>query len=126
MQVKLLKSKILRAKVTASCLDYEGSLGIDSNLMEKVGLLPYEHILVGDITNGARFETYAIPSPPGSGAFELNGAVAHLSRVGNLIVIMSFINLTLEEAKSWKPRAITLGEGNTRIVNAVNIEDTSL
>lgn len=122
MQVKLLKSKILRAEVTQSCLHYEGSLGIDKALMDIVGLLPYEHILVGDITNGARFETYAIPAPAGSGAIELNGAVAHLSQVGNLVVIMSFANIQAEAAAHWKPQAITLADGNRRIIKAINCE----
>jgi aspartate 1-decarboxylase len=122
MQVKLLKSKILRARVTEANLDYEGSLGIDLALMQKVGLLPYEHILVGDITNGARFETYAIPAPVGSLAIELNGAVAHLSKVGNLIVIMSFANVPIEQADSWKPRAITLADNNRHIIKQINLD----
>ncbi|MBN2068446.1 MAG: aspartate 1-decarboxylase [Opitutales bacterium] len=121
MQVKLLKSKLLRAEVTQAELDYEGSLGIDIELMNKVGILPYEHILVGDITNGSRFETYAIPAPAGSRTIALNGAVAHLSKVGNRVVIMSFANFTPDEAKTWKPKAITLDECNSKIVKSVNV-----
>ena len=120
MQVELLKSKILRATVTDAARDYEGSLEIDSALMERVGILPHERILVGNITNGNRFETYAIPAPPGSLTFSLNGAVAHLGKVGDLIVIMSFVQLPLSEAAAWKPKTITLGEGNRIVIKSFN------
>ena len=67
MQIHILKSKIHRAQVTASSLDYEGSLAIAADLMDEAGLLPYERILCGNMANGARFETYAIPGPKESG-----------------------------------------------------------
>jgi aspartate 1-decarboxylase len=120
MQIQLLKSKILRAEVTDSSVDYEGSLGIDTDLMDRVGLLPYEKILVGDITNGSRFETYAIPAPAGSRTIALNGAVAHLGKIGDLLVIMSFASLTPEEALTWKPKTIVVAECNSKIIKAVN------
>ncbi len=120
MQVNLLKSKILRAEVTDSCVDYEGSLGIDEELMQRVGLLPYEKILVGDITNGARFETYAIAAPAGSKTIALNGAVAHLSKVGNILVIMSFAWIPQDKANEWLPKTIVLAERNSRIIKTVN------
>ena len=120
MQIQLLKSKILRAEVTDSSVDYEGSLGIDTDLMDRVGLLPYEKILVGDITNGARFETYAIPAPAGSRTIALNGAVAHLGKIGDLLVIMSFVSLTPEEARTWKPKTIVVAERNSKIIKTVN------
>lgn len=116
MQVNLLRSKIHRAQVTDSSLDYEGSLGIDSNLMDMVGMLPYEKILVGNITNGNRFETYAIPAPPDSKAIVLNGAVAHLGKVGDILVIMSFAGMSLEEGKIWRPKVIVMAEGNKKIL----------
>ena len=116
MLLDILHSKILRAEVTDAQLHYEGSLGIDSEIMEMVGLLPNEKILVGDISNGNRFETYAIPAPAGSRQFCLNGAVAHLGKVGDLIVIMSFARMTPEEAKTWKPRVVVFGDSNSRIV----------
>lgn len=112
MQVYLLKSKIHRARVTGASVDYEGSLTIASDLMEKVGLLPYERILCGNTANGARWETYVIPGAPGSGDIVLNGAVARLGRPGDVITIMSFAAVDAPKAKDWKPRVIVLGPGN--------------
>ena len=112
MLVHLLKSKIHRAQVTAGDLNYEGSLGIARDLMEKVGLLPYERILCGNMANGERFETYAIAAEPGSGQIILNGATARLGRPGDLLTIMSFIGIDLKEAIAWKPQVIVLGERN--------------
>ena len=79
----LLKSKIHRAAVTGASVDYEGSLTIAADLAERVGLLPYERILVGNLANGERFETYVIYGASGSGVIELNGATAHLGQPGD-------------------------------------------
>ncbi len=116
MLLDILHSKILRAEVSDAQLHYEGSLAIDSEIMEMVGMFPNEKILVGNISNGQRFETYAIPAPAGSRQFCLNGAVAHLGKIGDLIVIMSFARMTPEEAKTWTPRVVVFGEGNSKIV----------
>jgi aspartate 1-decarboxylase len=121
--MQLLKSKIHRAEVTDSSLNYEGSLGIDAALMEKIGLLPYEKILVSDLATGARFETYAIPAPAGSHTIALNGAVARLGQVGDLLVIMSFASVTPEEAKTWKPKVIVVAEHNSKIVRTTNVPE---
>jgi aspartate 1-decarboxylase len=115
MLIHVLKSKIHRARVTAGNVDYEGSLGIARDLMNKVGLLPYERILCGNMANGERFETYAIAAEPGSGQIILNGATALLGKPGDRLTIMSFAAVDLLEAKSWKPQVIVLGEGNTII-----------
>ncbi len=123
MLVEMLKSKILRAETTDSRIDYEGSLAIDQALMDKVGMLPYEKILVGNISNGHRFETYAIPAPRGSGTFSVRGAAAHLGNVGDLLVIMSFAQMDEKEAKSAKPRTITLADRNTKILKSQNALD---
>ncbi len=123
MLVEMLKSKILRAETTDSRIDYEGSLAIDQALMDKVGMLPYEKILVGNISNGHRFETYAIPAPRGSGTFSVRGAAAHLGNVGDLLVIMSFAQMDEKEAKSAKPRTITLADRNTKIIKSQNALD---
>jgi len=112
MQVLLLKSKIHRARVTAGNVEYEGSLAIDQDLMDKVGLLPYEKILCGNMANGARWETYAIPAPRGSRAIVLNGAVAHLGKPGDRITILSFTWVDKAKARKWKPRVIVLGAQN--------------
>ena len=90
MLIHLLKSKIHRAQVTAASVNYEGSLTIASDLMDRAGLRPYEKILCSNLANGERFETYVIAGEPGSGAIVLNGATAHLGRVGDRITIMSF------------------------------------
>jgi aspartate 1-decarboxylase len=116
MQIHLLKSKIHRARVTAGDVNYEGSLGIDQDFMDRVGLLPYERILCGNMANGERFETYAIPAQRGSRAIILNGAVAHLGKRGDKLTIMSYAAVPQAQAKKWKPRVIVLGPGN-KIVN---------
>ena len=120
MQVKILKAKIHRAEITDCDIEYEGSLGVDAEFMEKVGALPYEHVIVGNITNGKRFETYLIPEPAGSKAIVLKGAVAHLGKVGDLLVAMVFANFTPEEAKNFQPKTIVLGEFNRKIINDNN------
>lgn len=116
MQVHLLKSKIHRAQVTGASLDYEGSLTIAEDLMEKVALLPHERILCSNLANGQRFETYAIAGERGSGAIELNGAVAHLGKIGDRLTIMAFTEVDGSKARRWKPRVIVLGKKN-RITN---------
>jgi aspartate 1-decarboxylase len=113
MEVYLLKSKIHRAQVTGASVNYEGSLTIAADLMEKVGLLPYERILCSNLANGSRFETYAIPGNPRSGEIVLNGATAHLGKAGDRLTIMSFTSLQSSEARQWQPRVIVLGESNS-------------
>jgi aspartate 1-decarboxylase len=112
MQLYLLKSKIHRATVTGGNLKYEGSLTIDTDLMDLVGLVPYERILCSNMANGKRFETYAIPGKRGSGAIVLNGAAAHLGKKGDQLTIMSFTVVSQKKARKWKPRVIVLGKGN--------------
>jgi aspartate 1-decarboxylase len=116
MQIILLKSKIHRATVTGGDVNYEGSLTIAIDLMEKAGLQPYEKILCGNMANGERFETYAIPGKRGSGQIILNGAVAHLGKKGNRLTIMNFAAFSKAKAKKWKPRVVVLGKGN-RVVS---------
>jgi aspartate 1-decarboxylase len=112
MLVHLLKSKIHRAAVTAASIDYEGSLTIASDLMETVGFLPFERVLCSNLANGQRFETYLIPGEPGSGSIILNGATAHLGKVGDRLTIMSYTEVDAALAKGWTPRVIVLGERN--------------
>jgi aspartate 1-decarboxylase len=112
MQVFLLKSKIHRATVTGGNVEYEGSLTISADLMDKVGLFEYERILCGNMANGERFETYAIRGRRGSGEIVLNGAVAHLGKKGDLLTIMSFGPVSKRKVAKWKPRVIVLGRGN--------------
>ncbi|MBC8325830.1 MAG: aspartate 1-decarboxylase [Verrucomicrobia subdivision 3 bacterium] len=112
MQIQLLKSKIHRAAVTDANVNYEGSITIDRELMDRVGLRQYERVLCGNLANGERFETYAIAGEAGSGAIILNGATAHLGKMGDRLTIMSFANVDNAEVADWKPNVIVLGENN--------------
>jgi aspartate 1-decarboxylase len=112
MQLTLLKSKIHRAGVTGASVDYEGSLTISADLAELVGLVPYEKILVGNLSNGERFDTYVIYREAQRGIIELNGATAHLGKIGHRITIMSFARYAPEEAVVHQPRIIVLNEKN--------------
>lgn len=112
MQLTLLKSKIHRAAVSGASLHYEGSMTISADLAEKVGLMPYERILVSNTANGARFETYVIYGGRGEGIIELNGATAHLGKIGDRVTIMNFGSYTPEEAAQHKPRVAVLNEKN--------------
>jgi len=93
-------------------LHYEGSLGIDQDLMDEVGIRPWEKILVVNINNGERLETYAIPSPRGSKEFLLNGAAARKGSVGDQIIIMSFGEMSESEAESFQPKIIVMDQDN--------------
>jgi len=115
MLVHILKSKIHRAQVTGANVQYEGSMTIDPDLMDKVGFLSFERILCSNMTNAARFETYVIPGKRGSGDIILNGAAAHLGKPGDRVTIMSFTEMDLAEAQTWQPRVIVLDEKNAVI-----------
>lgn len=116
MLVHLLKSKIHRAEVTAANVEYEGSLSIDQDLMDEVGLYAFERILCSNMANAQRFETYAIPGPRGAKGIVLNGAAAHLGKPGDRLTIMSFTEVDQKEAGQWDPRVIVLGPKN-QIIN---------
>ena len=103
MELTLLKSKLHRIRVTEACLDYEGSLTLDPDDMEAVGIVPYEKILCADVENGNRFETYAIAGRRGSRVCCLNGAAAHQGKVGDRLIVMAFADITPEEAAGWQP-----------------------
>lgn len=112
MFVKILKSKLHRATVTDTKLHYPGSIEIDSTLMEAAGILPYEFVLVADLNNGSRLETYAVPAEANSGKVVILGAAARLIDPGDIIIIFSFGFYTSEEAKKVKPKVIVLDENN--------------
>ena len=112
MMISLLKSKIHRATVTGASVDYEGSLSIAADLAARVGLRAYERILVGNMANGERFETYVILAPAGSGAIELNGATAHLGKPGDRLTIMAFAWIDEAAAAAHAPAVIVLDEKN--------------
>ncbi len=112
MFVKILKSKLHRATVTDSKLHYVGSIYIDSVLMEAAGILPYESVIIADINNGNRLETYAVPAEANSGEIVILGAAAQLVKTGDLIIIFNFAYCSLEEAKELMPRVVILDENN--------------
>ena len=115
MTVTLLKSKLHRIVVTESKLDYTGSLTLDEDLMDAVGILNYEKLLVANVDNGERCETYAIRGPRGSGVCCLNGAAAHKGKVGDRLIVMTWAQMPEEEARSFTPRIGVL-DGNNRLV----------
>ncbi|MDR2553867.1 MAG: aspartate 1-decarboxylase [Fibromonadaceae bacterium] len=112
MLVELLKSKIHRATVTDACLDYEGSITIDKELMEEARLFPHEKVQVLNTNNGERFETYVIEGKPKSGIICLNGAAARLVQKKDLVIIAAYVLMTPEEARSWKPKVVKVNEKN--------------
>jgi aspartate 1-decarboxylase len=108
----MCKSKIHRAKVTEANLYYEGSLTIDSDLLEAADILPYERVQVVNVNNGERFETYAIAGKRRSGIICLNGAAARLGQVNDEIIIITYGTYSEEEMKSYKPTVILLDKEN--------------
>ena len=109
----MLKSKIHRATVTDGNIDYEGSITIDTKLMEAADMLPYEQVQVLNINNGARFSTYVIEGEPGSGDICLNGAAARLAVKGDLVIILTYTDMPDEEARNYKPRIVLVDEKNS-------------
>jgi aspartate 1-decarboxylase len=112
MFVKILKSKLHRARVTETKLDYPGSMAIDSALMEAAGILPYESVLVADLNNGNRLETYVVPAEASYGQVVILGAAAQLIEPRDIIIVLSFGFLTPDEAKEFKPKIVVLDENN--------------
>lgn len=106
MNVEMLKSKIHRVTVTEACLDYIGSITIDEDLLDAAGILPGERVYIVDNNNGERFDTYTIPGERGSGKVCLNGAAARKVHPGDIIIIMAYATMPLEEARTFKPKVI--------------------
>lgn len=112
---KILRAKIHRATVTEAQVDYVGSITIDRDLMDAVGLACGECVLVADMTDGARFETYVIEGPPGSGTICINGAAARLVDVGDQVIIMAFAYVRDADVKDLRP-AVALVDDNNRLM----------
>ncbi len=108
----MLSGKIHRATVTGADLNYIGSITIDSRLMKAANILPFERVQVVDITNGARLETYALEGEAGSGVIQLNGAAAHLVKVGDLVIIMSYVQVQDPVPEDWQPKVVLVNEKN--------------
>ncbi|TKC00610.1 aspartate 1-decarboxylase [Pedobacter cryophilus] len=115
MIIEVLKSKIHRAKVTQSELNYVGSITIDEDLIDAANMIPNEKVQVVNNNNGARFETYIIKGERGSGTICLNGSCARLAQIGDIIIIVSYAHMEMEEAKKYEPVLVFPDENNQLI-----------
>ena len=116
---EMAKSKIHRATITEANLHYEGSITIDSSLMRDADILPGERVQVVDISNGARFETYAIGGPAESGVVCVNGAAARLVQPGDLVILITYCHLPDEQAKQHKLRVVFVDGSNRPVLGGV-------
>ena len=121
MYITMLKSKIHRATVTQSDLNYVGSITIDKKLMDAAGLFEYEKVQIADIDNGNRFETYIIAGEENSGCICLNGAAAKCVEVGDKVIIMAYAQMTPEESNNYYPKVVFVNDKN-EITEVVNYE----
>lgn len=112
MLLTLMKAKFHRAVVTQADLDYEGSIAIDRALLERAGVLPHEQVDVWNITNGARFSTYAIEAPRDSRVFGVNGAAARLVQPGDRIIVATWVQMSPAEARDHAPAVLLFDEHN--------------
>ena len=113
MLKRLCTAKIANAFITKAQLHYEGSCGIDSVILKASGILHYEMVLIANVSNGRRFETYTIPEPKGSGAFCLYGGAAHMGKPGDEIIIMAYGYLSPGELRKFKsPKVVRLAASN--------------
>ena len=112
MQKQLLSGKIHRVTVTEACIDYEGSITIDSDLLKGAGILPYEKVLIANLTNGSRIESYAISGPAGSGVICLNGGAAKHGKAGDIVIILTFALMSEKEARKHKPKVVYVDSKN--------------
>lgn len=115
MQRTMLKSKIHRATVTEACLDYQGSITIDSKLLEAADILEYEQVHIYNISNGERFTTYAIEGPPDSGVICLNGAAARKVSVKDLIIICTYVAMENSECRGHHAKNVFVDESNRMV-----------
>ena len=112
MRLNVFKSKIHRATVTHADLEYEGSVTVDSDLLDAAEILPYEAIHIWNVTRGSRLMTYALPGPRGSGAICVNGAAAHLNKPGDRVILATFAEMTREEARKHRPIVVRVDSEN--------------
>lgn len=117
----MMSSKIHRATVTQADLNYVGSITIDEDIMDAVGMLRNEKVSIVNNHNGARFETYTIAGERGSGVICINGAAARLVQPGDIVIIIGYTYMTLDEAQHYTPKVAIMGEGN-RIVEMIGHE----
>jgi aspartate 1-decarboxylase len=112
MRLNVFKSKIHRATVTHADLEYEGSVTVDSDLLDAAEILPYEAVHIWNVTRGSRLVTYALPGPRGSGAICVNGAAAHLNKPGDMVILATFAEMTREEARQHRPVVVRVDAQN--------------
>ena len=117
MQLNMLKSKIHMATLTGTELYYQGSIAIDQDLMDAANMLPNEQVHVLNVNNGSRLVTYTIIGERGSGIIELNGPAAHLGEAGDQVVIISYAQMSEEEAAAYQPVVVHV-DGKNRIRNS--------
>ncbi len=117
MLLTLLRAKIHGAIITQANRNYVGSITIDRDLLLLSGMLPNERVLVVDIHNGVRFETYILAGDKGSGVIGINGAAAHLVKPGEKIIIMAFAEMTPEEAAGHEARVLVMNSANKPVKN---------
>ena len=113
MLLNMLKAKIHRATLTRTDLHYEGSILIDRDILDAAGILPFEHVDIWNVTNGARLATYAIEGERGSREFMLNGAAARLAQAGDQVIIAAFGQVPAEEARNYKPTVVLMNPDNS-------------
>ena len=118
MQRQVLGGKIHRATVTEANIDYHGSITIDSKLMKAADILPGEKVLIANLSNGARLESYAVEGAPDSGVICLNGGAAKHGKAGDLVIIMTFLVMTDEEIKKHTPKVVLVDSKNRMIEKA--------
>jgi aspartate 1-decarboxylase len=114
MRLNVFKSKIHRATVTHADLEYEGSVTVDSDLLDAAEILPYEAVHIWNVTRGTRLMTYALPGPRGSGAICVNGAAAHLNKPGDLVILATFAEMSREEAQVYRPVVVRVDAQNRK------------
>ena len=118
MQRFMLRSKIHRATLTGTDIDYEGSIAIDHLLLEAAALLPGEQVHVLIVNNCARLVTYVIEAPPGTGTMLLNGPAARMAVRGDQVVVLSYSAMSEEEAKAWRPIVVFVDKQNRQVQKA--------
>jgi len=118
MILTMLHSKLHRARVTHCEISYNGSIGIDTELLARTGILPGQQVDVLNVNNGKRFTTYAIPEPAGSKHIGVYGAAAHLVEVGDVVIIIAYAHMTQDEAQTYKPVVLIMDEKNNVVENA--------
>ncbi len=120
MLVSMARAKLHHARITDANIEYVGSITIDTELIEAARMVPYEMVLVVDVDNGARFETYIIPGDPGSRTIQVNGAAAHLVNIGDRVIVIALGMVEFPPPKGWTPQVVVLDEHNA--ITSVEME----